>query len=326
MFDSAELSRRKRWERSVLRDALRGHVRVDPTEAWFPGLDVLADARHLLRAGGTDEPRRGVELGAERLGAVMAVLPFRGDRLGPTCDRSAEQGVEVLAVATDAFALGGRPSAVGRARERFDGPVLAWGWQGDEAEVAVAAALGADGVIARTADDVDARALAKAARCYGLTLWWEVCDARSREDADAADGLVVLRWDERDPGAALERSCRWMRGWRGVAVGAGAPTLRRAQALRRAGADALLAEPGWLDRRIEEVAPQDEPALDPMSEDPELLAALALMGADPTMFRTSSSGLLLLSTEPVFTAPEPELPPLGALDVLRVRRPRGPRL
>ena len=50
----AEIADRKAWERSILRDALRGNLRVDPADAWFPGLEVLERAGRLLKQGGAE--------------------------------------------------------------------------------------------------------------------------------------------------------------------------------------------------------------------------------------------------------------------------------
>ena len=171
--------------------------------------------------------------------------------------------------------------------------------------------------------------LRSAARGYALPLWLEVEDRAGLDAAVQAevDGVLINALDE-EPARARDRSLRLLSGLPMLpAVVAGGRSLRAALALRRAGADGLLVPPSLLDVELEALQDADEPAFE---ADDALLAALGQMGvADPLAFTASGTGLLLLPSDP-FPSPGPAdaddgPPPSCPLDVLRVRRPRGPR-
>ncbi len=322
-----ELLRRRRWEQEILRDALRGNLRVEPDSPWLPGEAVLEEARELLKAGGCEAERRRIELDPKRLLGAVEVVPRRGDRIREASEQAQEQGADAVLAATDWFTLRGGPAHVRAARDRFEGPVFARGYAVDEADVAVAAALEADGLIASAAVADELLVLRRAAHCYALPLWAEVQDRAELDAAIAADvdGIILCSMDE-EPARARDRSLVLLSGMPPLpTLVAGGRSLRAALALRRAGADGLLVPPPLLELELAELQDADEPAFE---ADDALLAALGQMGvADPLAFTQSGTGLLLLPSEP-FAAPAPvdEPPPSSPLDVLRVRRPRGPRV
>jgi indole-3-glycerol phosphate synthase len=330
--DRQELKRRRRWEREVLRDGLRGgHLREHPDSAWLPGEAPLKVARTLLKAGGCEAERRPLT-GLRRdegFAALIDVVPAR-DPVTAATDRAQEQGADALLLGTHHFAFGGSPRQLRPARERFDGPVIMGCLASDEADIAIAAALEADGVVAdvRLVDDLPA--LFAAARCYAMPVLVQADDRATLDAARAAGStaIVLRRPDEPDERAA-DRSFRLLQGLPDTlcVVVAGARTLKTALALRRSGADAALVPAGLLDLDIEALAPPDEeePSFAP---DARLMEALGAMGvADPFLFTQSSSGLLVLTGSGPPTAPrEPDDPRTCPLDVLRVRRPRGFRV
>jgi len=323
--DRGEWARRKRWEREVLRDGLRyGNWRAPPDAAWLPGEDVLTAARGLLKDGGCEGST--VSVRGDRLSAVVA-LPGSG----AGAEEAGDHGAEAVLLPTDSFGFGGSPRRVRAVADAFGGPVVAAQLPGDEAEIAVLAALGVPGVLAVPLPDVDLVGLASMCRDYGRTLWVAIEDRASRDAALRAEAtIVVWRLGEADDGAALERSCRLTAGIDpGVeVVGAGATSLQRALALRRAGADGALLPARLLDCTMEELAPADEPEI---MEDPLLAEALLSLGADPTSFSASASGLLLMGGQPkrapvVVEESAAIEEPRGPVDLLRVRRPLGLRL
>lgn len=325
----AELRRRRRWEREILRDALRGgHLREDPDDAWLPGLSILEEARALLKAGGCEAERRPLGLRADGLTALVDVRPGHHP-LAKTTDAAHEQGAEALLLGSNHFAFGGSPRQLRPTRERFERAVVSHDLAADEADVAVAAALGADAIVARVRLVDDLPALLAAARCYALPVLIEADDRATLDAARSAEAdRIILRLPGEDDERAADRSFRLLSGLPDPleVVVAGVRSLKTALALRRAGADAGLIAPRLLDLEIQELMPADEPEPS-FSPDPELLAALGAMGvADPSMFTQTGSGLLLIpGTEPTLPT-EPEEPFGCPLDVLRARRPRGLRV
>ncbi len=322
-----ELLRRRRWEQEILRDALRGNLRVEPDSPWLPGEAVLDEAGALLKAGGCEAERRRVELDPKRLLGAVEVLPRRGDRIREASEQAQEQGADAVLAATDWFTLRGGPAHVPAARDRFEGAVFARGYAVDEADVAIAAALGADGLVASAAVADELLVLRRAAHCYALPLWAEVQDRAGLDAAVAAevDGIVLCSPNE-EPARARDRSLMLLSGMPLLpTLVAGGRSLRAALALRRAGADGLLVPPALLELELADLQDADEPTFE---ADDALLAALGQMGvADPLSFTQSGAGLLLLPSDP-FPAPEPveEQHPTCPLDVLRVRRARGHRV
>ncbi len=324
-----ELGRRRRWERGILRDGLKGgHLRESPDAAWLPGLSILEEARALLKAGGCEAERRPLGLRGERLGSLIDLVPSR-DEVTATTDRAVEQGAEAILLGTHHFAFGGSPRLLRPARERFEGPVIAHSLAADEADVAIAAALEADAIATdiRLVDDL--AALFAAARCYAMPVLVQVDDRATLDGARSADAdRIVLRRPGEAPSPAADRSFRSLVGLPDAitAIVAGVRSLKTALALRRAGADAALIEPRLLNLEVEALAPHDEPEPS-FAPDPELMAALGAMGvADPMAFTQSSSGLLVVPGKAFAAPPEPDEPFGCPLDVLRVRRPRGLRV
>lgn len=326
LWDPNELDRRLRWEQARLNEALRGRRDLDPDARWAPDGEVLDQARRLLRAGGTDAPRRPVldALRQERLAPVVSCLPRLGEDTPTVAAAAAEQDAAALVVSTRRWALGGGPGEVEQARTGFKGPLVSWSWPADEGELAVQAALGVDAVVARPLPPGPLGSLLSVATAYGLVVVVEVHDpgALLRAVELGARAILLHRWGEEDDGAAVERSCRLLAGLPDdvVALGAGATTLRRALALRRAGADAALLPAALLDRDLEELTEPDDDG----PAQPELDSVLADLGVEG--FVPGPGGLFV----PGVAAPEPTVEPAaaarGPLDLLAVRQPRGLRI
>jgi indole-3-glycerol phosphate synthase len=326
-----ELKRRRRWEREILRDALRGgHLREPPDSLWLPGLTALEDAQALLKAGGCEADRRPMSTlrSDTRFAALIDVVPRRDD-IVRAADLAQEQGAEALLLGTHHFGFGGSPRQLRPTRERFEGPVVMRNLAADEADIAIAAALEADAVLADVRLVEDPKALLATARCYAMPVLFEVDDRDTLEAARHGEPeRLILRRVGGDPERAADRSFRLLQGLpdRLTVVVDGARTLKTAVALRRAGADAGLVEPRLLDLDIEDLAPpgEEEPSFAP---DAKLMEALGAMGvADPFGFTQSSSGLLVLPGAGVVAPAEPEEPFGCPLDVLRVRKARGLRV
>ena len=253
----AEIGRRKRWERDILRDALRGTLRVHPESEWLPSQQILDRARGYLKEGGCESQRRPfapVLQDDQRL-TVIAEIKRRSPSAGSFAqwerpEELAEQyhegGAVAVSVLTDAHFFDGRPAFVARTRKVFPGPVLRKDFLDDEADLAISAAMGADAVLlivrllgARTAAQV------QLARCYDLETLVEVHNEREL-DLAMASGAPVLGINNRnldDFSVDLSRSEELMaRIPRPIAVvsesGIGSRT--QAQRMRRAGADAVL--------------------------------------------------------------------------------------
>ena len=326
-----ELARRRRWEREILRDALRGgHLREHPNSPWLPGETALETAAALLKAGGCEADRRPLAplRRDDRLAALVEILPGR-DALVPAADRAQEQGAEAILLGTHHFAFGGSPRQLRPTRERFDGPVIMGCLATDEADLAVAAALEADAVVADLRLCPDLPALLAAARCYAMPVLVQVDDRATLDGARRAEpDRLILRQPGEESERALDRSFRLIRNLPdalGVLV-AGARSLKTALALRRSGADVALVDPVLLDLEIEALAPpgEEDPQFAP---DARLMEALGAMGvADPFAFTQSPSGILYLGDGPPAAPPAPDEPFGCPLDVLRVRRPRGLRI
>lgn len=326
-----ELRRRRRWEREIVRDFVRsGHLREPPTSPWLPGEAALSAARDLLKAGGCEADRRS--LGSlrqdERFAALVDVVPAL-DVLTEASDRAQEQGADALLLGTHHFSFGGSPTQLRPTRQRFEGPVVMGSFAADEADIAIAAALEADGVVADVRFTPDLPALLTAARCYTMPVLVQADDRATLEAARAAEpDRLILRCLDEDDERAADRSFRLLVGLPDVltVVVAGARTLKTALALRRAGSDAALVAAHLLDLDIEALAPpgEEDPSFAP---DARLMEALGAMGvADPFAFTQSSSGLLVVPSAAPAAPPVPDEPFGCPLDVLRVRRPRGLRV
>jgi len=199
-----EIGRRKRWERSVLRDALKGHLREQPGVGFMPAEATLELARRLLKAGGREAAdRRDWEpalADAERL-TVIAEVKRRSPSAGAFASWTdpaelasvyAEGGAAGVSCLTDAHYFDGRPAFLPRCREVFAGPVLRKDFLDDELDLAVSAALGADAVLLivsmlgpRTGD------LVRKARAYDLGVLVEVHDEQELELAMVAGAPVL---------------------------------------------------------------------------------------------------------------------------------------
>jgi len=253
----AEIGRRKRWERERLRDALRGNLRVDPESQWLPPPEMLAQARRYLKEGGCERQRRpfAPTLQDKKQLCVIAEIKRQSPSAGRFADWEqpedlAEQytqgGASAISVLTDAHFFGGAPSFVERTRAVFPGPVLRKDFLGDEADLAISAAMGADAVllIVRLVGTRTAHLL-RLARCYDLDTLVEVHDERELElaMASAAPVLGINNRNLDDFSIDLSRSEELMaRIPRPIAVVSESGISSRAQAerMRRAGADAVL--------------------------------------------------------------------------------------
>jgi indole-3-glycerol phosphate synthase len=253
----AEIGRRKRWERDILRDALRGNLRVNPDSDWMPSEQLLAQARHYLKEGGCEGHRRpfAPRLSDDNQLSVIAEIKRRSPSAGTFADweqpeglaaQYQEGGAAVISVLTDAHFFGGRPEFVARTREVFTGPVLRKDFLADEADLALSAAMKADAVLlivrllgTRTAE------LIRLARCYDLETLVEVHDEREL-DLAMASGAPVVGINNRDLddfSVDLGRSEELMaRIPRPIAVvsESGISSSTQALRMRRAGADAIL--------------------------------------------------------------------------------------
>lgn len=199
-----EIARRKRWERNVLRDALKGHMRERPGEGFLPDEATLKLAFRLLKAGGCEAVERreweGSLADAEHL-TVIAEVKRRSPSAGSFASWSdpaelatvyAEGGAAAVSCLTDAHFFDGRPSFLPRCREVFSGPVLRKDFLDDELDLAISAALGADAILLivsmlgpRTGD------LIRLARAYDLGVLVEVHDERELEMAMVAGAPVI---------------------------------------------------------------------------------------------------------------------------------------
>ncbi len=199
----ADIAERKRWERDVLRDALRGNLRVHPKADWYPGVEAMDKASALLKAGGAEPLGRSLAdalLHEDRLGVIAEIK-----RASPSAGRIAswerpddlaaaynEGGADAVSVLTDTPYFDGRPGFLAAVRPLVSGPVLRKDFLDDELDLAVSAALGADAVLAivallggRTGDFL------RIARCYGLEVLVEVHNRRELDCAMAAGARTI---------------------------------------------------------------------------------------------------------------------------------------
>ncbi len=198
-----KIARRKRWEREILRDALRGNLRVDPDSNWLPSAELRERAVRFLRQGGTEGHRRPF---AERLQdperlQVIAEVKRRSPSAGlladwqmpePLAQAYGKGGAAALSVLTDAHFFDGRPAFLPRCRLVFEGPVLRKDFIDDEADLAISAAMQADAVLlivsllgTRTPEMV------RLARCYDLEVLVEVHDERELDIAMASAAATI---------------------------------------------------------------------------------------------------------------------------------------
>ena len=252
-----EIAGRKRWEREILRDALRGNLRVPPDSPWLPSLEDLDRARAFLKQGGCEGSDRSF-LDAlsidDRLSVVAEVKrasPSAGviatwDVPDELAEAYARGGADAVSVLTDAHYFDGRPAFLQRVRGRFGGPVLRKDFLDDEADLAISAALGADAVLAivallgpRTSDFL------RTARCYGLDVLVEVHDRRELDYAMAA-GSAVIGINNRDLRTfrvaleTTERLAELIPSPVLLVAESGIRSATDAVRMRRAGADAIL--------------------------------------------------------------------------------------
>jgi len=256
-----QIADRKRWERELLRDALRGNMRVDPSAPWFPGADTLRQAKKLLKQGGAEQSDRSFEeaLRSEERLCVIAEVK----RASPSAGRIAmweepsalaaayaEGGADAVSVLTDAFFFDGRPSFISSVRDIYSGPVLRKDFLDDELDLALSAALGSDAVLAivallgpRTSDFL------RIARCYGLEVLVEVHNRRELDLAMAA-GAGLIGINNRDLNtfrvdlATTEELAELVPSPVILVAESGIRTPADADRMRRAGADALLVGEG----------------------------------------------------------------------------------
>jgi len=253
----AEIGRRKRWEREILRDALRGNLRVDPDSAWLPSEEVRERARRYLHQGGTEGHRRpfATRLQDEGRLQVIAEIKRRSPSAGrladwqapePLAERYQQGGAAALSVLTDAHFFDGRPAFLPRCRKVFDGPVLRKDFIDDEADLAISAAMEADAVLLIVAllGPRTAR-LVQVARCYDLEVLVEVHDERELDlaMASAAPTIGINNRNLDDFSVELRRTEELAaRIPTPVAVvsESGIRSSQDALRMRKAGADALL--------------------------------------------------------------------------------------
>lgn len=204
-----EIRRRKRWEREILRDALRGNLRVAPDSPWLPSGEILERTGQLLRQGGDDRSRRSLPEALQNHEALEVIAEVK--RASPSAGRFAswtdpaplveayaEGGAAVLSVLTDSHFFDGRPEFLPLSRALFAGPVLRKDFLEDELDLAVSAALGADAVLAIVSVlGPQVAGLIRTARCYDLDVLVEVHDEREMELAMAA-GAGTLGINNRD--------------------------------------------------------------------------------------------------------------------------------
>lgn len=252
-----EIADRKRWEREILRDALRGNLRVPPDSAWLPSLEVLEQAKRYLKQGGTEGTGRslaGALEGEEHL-SVIAEIKRASPSAGTLASWSQpdelavaymEGGADAVSVLTDAHYFDGRPGFLGRVRDLFAGPTLRKDFLDDELDLAISAALGADAVLGiaallgpRSSDFL------RVARCYGLEVLLEVHDERELGQAMAAGAgiLGVNNRDLRTFGVDLsttEHLAELIPSPVLLVAESGIRTPADAERMRRAGADAIL--------------------------------------------------------------------------------------
>lgn len=253
-----QILERKRWELDVLRDALRGNLRVPPDDPWFPGRDVLDRAAAALKTGGaepTGRDFRGALRHDDRL-AVIAELKRRSPSAGVIATWAepsklaaayAEGGADAVSCLTDHAFFGGRPGFLPRAREVFPGPVLRKDFVTDVVDLAVSAALGADAVLLIVAalGPAETARLVREARAFGLEPLVEVHDTRELDAAMVAGAAVVgvnnrdLRTFRVDLGTT-ERLAAQLPDAALLVGESGIRSADDAQRMRRAGCDAVL--------------------------------------------------------------------------------------
>ena len=253
-----EIDRRKRWEREILRDALRGNLRVAPDSDWLPSPDALAEAKRLLRQGGRDAEERRDFASALTDDAelrVIAEVKRRSPSAGTFASWTdpaelaasyAEGGAAAISVLTDAHFFGGEPGFLGACRAVSIGPVLRKDFLHDELDLAISAAIGADAVLLIVAMlGPRAGELLRLTRSYGLDALVEVHDQRELELAMAFGAPVVginnrdLRTFRVDLGTSERLACQVPAPV--VVVGeSGVEDPADATRLRKAGCDAIL--------------------------------------------------------------------------------------
>jgi len=197
------ISRRKRWEREILRDALKGNLRVPPDSDWLPSAELRERAVRFLRQGGTEGHRRPF---AESLQdpqhlQVIAEIKRRSPSAGlladwqmpePLAQAYGEGGAAALSVLTDAHFFDGRPSFLPRCRVVFEGPILRKDFIDDEADLAISAAMQADAVLLIVALlGTRTSKLIRLAKCYDLEVLVEVHDERELDIAMAATAASI---------------------------------------------------------------------------------------------------------------------------------------
>jgi len=198
-----EIALRKRWEREILRDALRGNLREHPDSPWLPSEATRNTAERYLRQGGCERSRRAFaeQLSDDKQLSVIAEVkrrsPSRGqiaswDLPEPLAEAYGKGGASALSVLTDAHFFDGRPAFLARCRNVFAGPVLRKDFIVDELDLAITAALEADAVLLIAAlVGPQIADLVRLARCYDLDVLAEVHDERELELALIAGATTV---------------------------------------------------------------------------------------------------------------------------------------
>ena len=154
---------------------------------------------------------------------------------------------------TDVHYFDGRPDFLARSRAVFPGPALRKDFLGDEADLAISAALGADAVLLITASlGTDTARLQRLAQAYGLHTLVEVHDRRELDIAMAAGATVIginnrdLKTFRTDLGIS-ERLGADVPDFVCLVAESGIKTGADAVRMRNAGADAILVGE-WLSR------------------------------------------------------------------------------
>lgn len=190
----------------MIRDALGGHLRVDPKEGFLPR-DILS-LRRLLRRGGDEGGRRPWGKALHDPGGLAVVAewvdpprggasPFDGgDALG-LARILVDAGVQAFAVGTECWATSNDPRRIAALRSAHDRPVLRLDWVLDEIDVAMSRLWGADAILLHPSIlGAEVARIVGLARAFDLETLAVVGDQRDLEVAFAcgAGGAVVHGW------------------------------------------------------------------------------------------------------------------------------------
>lgn len=271
MVSLTERARRRAWENAIVRDAVAGNLRAEPSAPFMP--EDLAALRAMLRRGGAEGGRRPIEaISKDGLTVVAEWLdpprgratPFHGPEPSEAVAACVAGGVSAFAVGTDAFFDVAHPRRLRWVRSRVDRPVVRVDIVIDEIDVALSRLRGADAVLLHPS--------LLRGHCARVRSWCRDFDVapvavvHGQSDLEIAlasgvDAVLVHGWpfpeDRRPPGVAEPLIWQVPAAFP-VWVGAGVPDVEAATAVRRAGADGLwgaapFAGVGRGDRALERV-------------------------------------------------------------------------